>query len=165
MTITTNEMGKTGKAANRSQPAPSAKPVGTKTMKESIHVLQDEPETTTDSEKAQDHEPSQTTMITRDKRAPTHEPITSKNTTDWSEAEEDDEAAFIRSNITARTPKQKCCTSPNVPMAPKKKESMQTMKPRSVNMTSVTQSSMQIDEISSIDKSKLARTSKDATAD
>ncbi len=81
-------------------------------------------------------------------RALTHEPTTSKNTTDWSEAEEDDEAAFTRSNITARTPKQKCCTPANVPMAPKKKESTLTMKPRSVNTTSVPQSSTQIDETS-----------------
>jgi hypothetical protein len=131
-------------------------------MKESILVLQDEPETTTDSEKAQDHEPSQTTMITRGKRASTHEPTTSKNTTDWSEAEEDDEAAFTRSNITACTP---CCAPPNVPMAPKKKESTLTTKPRSVNTTNITQSSTQIDETSSVDKSKLARTSKKATAD
>jgi hypothetical protein len=148
MTITSNETDKTVKTANRPQPAPSAKPVGIKTAKESIRVLQDEPETIANTDNAQGHGPSQPTMTTRGKRALTHEPTTSKTTTDWSEAEEDDEAAFTRSNITARTPKQKCCTPLNVPMAPKKKEPTLTTKPKDGNATNTAQSNAQSNESS-----------------
>ena len=68
---------------------------------------------------------------------------------DWTEEEEEDDSAFNRSNTIARTPTQKCCTPPNVPMAPKKKESTLTTKPKGANGTNTAQPSAQSDETSS----------------
>ena len=144
MTITTNVTGKMGKTANRPQPATQAKPVGTKTVRESINVLQEPPKTATNAKNAQDPAPRQST---RRKRASSLEPSTSKTTTDWTETEEEDDTVFNRSNIIARTPTQKCCTPTDAPMAPKKKEStLAATKTRSANVTNITQSSVKNDE-------------------
>src|SRR5438045_1394430 len=88
-------------------------------------------------------------MTTRHKRASSLEPSTSKTTMDWTEEEEEDDAAFSRSNIIARTPTQKCCTPHNMPMALKKKESTLTTKPKGANGTNTAQPSVQSNETSS----------------
>ena len=87
-------------------------------------------------------------MITRPQRASIQEPSNAKTTKDWSEAEEEDDAAFARSSIIARTPSQTCCTPTDVTMAPKKKEPTLTMKLRGTNATSTAQPSTQSDEAS-----------------
>ena len=119
-------------------------------MKDSISVLKEWPETTSDAEGAQCAAPSQKSTTTRPKRADTPEPAIAETTKDWSEEEEDDNTVFAKSSVTARTPPQMCCTPPDVSMAPKKKETTLAMKLRGTNATgaTTTQPSKQIDEVS-----------------
>src|SRR5436190_11897001 len=142
MTITTND---TGKTASRVQPALSVEAVSAKTVKDSIHVLQKRPETTTDTDNAQGPAPSQTTT-----RASIHEPPTAESTTEWSEAEEEGDAVFARSSVLERTPPQQCCTPPDVTLAPKKKETTLLTRLRGSNATSAVHSSKQNDEANTV---------------
>jgi hypothetical protein len=112
------------------------KPVGAKTAKDSIQVLQKQPPATADNDDAQDPEPSQSTTTTRPKQAATQEPPTTKTNSDWSTAEEEGVDAFSKSNVVTRTPTQACCTPSDVTMAPKKKDPVLTTKLRGTNATS-----------------------------
>ena len=145
MTITTNA---TGKAASRPHPAPSAKPVGAKNVKDDITVLKEQPRTTSDADDAQRYAPSQKATTTRPERAPIPKSTTTETTTDWSEEEENSYFPSTKSSTTARTPTQICCTPLDATMAPKKKETTMTMKFRGSNATSIaTQSSKHSEEI------------------
>jgi hypothetical protein len=146
MTITTTEK---GKAAKRPQPASAGESVGSKSTKDSISVLPKPPEAITDADNAQVPAPSQTTTVTRPKRVPIQETATAKSTEDWSEAEEEGDAAFARSSIVARTPPQTCCTPTDVMMAPKKKEPTLAPNHLSTKATSTVQLGKQSSEVSS----------------
>src|SRR5437762_5991582 len=147
MTITTNA---TGKAASRPQPAPSAKPVGAKNVKDDITVLKEQPRTTSDADDAQRHAPSQKATTTRPERAPIPKLTTTETTTDWSEEEENSYFPSTKSSTTARTPTQICCTPLDATMAPKKKETTMTMKFRGSNATSIASQSSKHSEETNI---------------
>src|SRR5947207_6370231 len=145
MTITTNA---TGKAASRPQPAPSAKPVGAKNVKDDITVLKEQPRTTRDANDAQRYAPSQKATTTRPERAPIPESTTTETTTDWSEEEENSYFPSTKSSTTTRTSTQICCTPLDTTMASKKKKITMTMKFKDSNATSIaSQSSKHNEEI------------------
>ena len=124
MTITTTVK---DKAAIRPQPTAHAKPAVAKSVKDSISVLQEQPETMQDADDAQCPAPSQKATTTRPERAHTPEPPSVETTEDWSEMVEE---AFAKSSFIARTPPQTRYTPPDVPMAPKKKETTPKTKAR-----------------------------------
>jgi hypothetical protein len=134
-----------GKAASKSQPAPSAEPAGIKSMKDSITVLKEQPKTTSDADDAQCASPNQKATTTRPKRAHAPEPSTAKSTKDCNEGE-DSNTVFAKSSIIVRTPPQTCCTPPDVAMAPKKKETTRKLRGSSATTTTAAQPSKQSDE-------------------
>src|SRR5947207_3645997 len=134
MTITTNA---TGKAASRPHPAPSAKPVSAKNVKDDITVLKEQPRTTSDADDAQRHAPSQKATTTRPERAPIPKSTTTETTTNWSEEKENSYFPSTKSSTTARTLTQICYISLDTTMTPKKKETTMTMKFRDSNATSI----------------------------
>ena len=95
MTITTTVK---DKAASRPQPAASAEPAGTKSVKDSISVLKEHPENANGADDAQCAAPSQKATTTRPKRAHTSEPVIVETTKDWSE---EVEYAFAKSSVMA----------------------------------------------------------------
>jgi hypothetical protein len=136
MPITTLE---TKKTASRPQPAPDVEST-TKRVENSITVLSERLETTNNANEALWPAPSQKATTTRLKRAHTTEPPTPKINEGWSEEEDENDTAFHKSSIIARTPTQQCCTPPDasVIMAPKKKETALLMKFRDVNAPNTT---------------------------
>jgi len=127
----------TSKPASKPQPATSVEPAGPKCVENSINVLRQPLETTSDADEAQCPMPSQKTMITRPKRDPAINPSTAKTIKEWSAEEEDSGTAFAKRSTIARTPTQQCCMPRDVAIAmtPKKKETTLTTKLRGASTT------------------------------